>query len=53
MFSLLFRTIVLYAAVVTAMRCMGKRQLGQLQPGELVTTFLLSNVATICNRFLK
>ena len=47
-FSLLFRTIVLYAAVVTAMRCMGKRQLGQLQPGELVTTFLLSNVATIC-----
>lgn len=48
MFSLLFRTIVLYAAVVAAMRCMGKRQLGELQPGELVTTLLVSNVATLC-----
>lgn len=47
-FSLLFRTVVLYAAVVAAMRCMGKRQLGELQPGELVTTLLVSNVATLC-----
>ena len=30
------------------MRLMGKRQLGELQPAELVTTLLISNVASIC-----
>lgn len=30
------------------MRLMGKRQLGELQPSELVTTFMISNVASIC-----
>lgn len=42
------RTLVVYIAVIIAMRLMGKRQLGELQPAELVTTFLISNVASIC-----
>lgn len=48
MLSIIFRTIVVYIFVVFAMRLMGKRQLGELQPAELVTTFLISNVASIC-----
>lgn len=48
MFSVLLRTIIIYIAVVFAMRLMGKRQLGELQPAELVTTFLISNLASIC-----
>lgn len=48
MLSAIFRTIVVYATVVAALRLMGKRQLGELQPSELVTTLLVSNVASIC-----
>lgn len=48
MILLIVRTVVIYVAVIVAMRLMGKRQLGELQPGELVTTFLISNVASIC-----
>lgn len=48
MISTVFRTIVVYVVVIFAMRLMGKRQLGELQPAELVTTFLISNVASIC-----
>ena len=35
---LLCRTIILYLCVLFAMRLMGKRQLGELQPEELVST---------------
>ena len=45
---LIFRTILIYLCVLFAMRLMGKRQLGELQPAELVTTLLISNVASIC-----
>ena len=48
MLASVFRTVIVYVAVITAMRLMGKRQLGELQPAELVTTFLISNVASIC-----
>ena len=48
MLASVFRTVFVYVAVITAMRLMGKRQLGELQPAELVTTFLISNVASIC-----
>lgn len=48
MLASVFRTVIVYIAVITAMRLMGKRQLGELQPAELVTTFLISNVASIC-----
>lgn len=48
MISTLVRTFVIYCVAIFAMRLMGKRQLGELQPAELVTTFLISNVAAIC-----
>lgn len=43
----LCRTVILYAAVILAMRLMGKRQIGELQPTELVVTILLSEVAAM------
>lgn len=48
MLSALFRTVIVYGTVVAALRMMGKRQLGELQPSELVTTLLVSNVASVC-----
>lgn len=47
MFITFFRTIILYFLVVFGMRLMGKRQLAELQVGELATAFLISNIATL------
>lgn len=44
---ILIRSIVLYIIVVSAVRLMGKRQLGEMQPSELVITILISNIATL------
>lgn len=43
----LFRSAILYFVVVLAIRLMGKRQIGELQPSELVITILISEVAAI------
>ena len=42
-----FRTFILYAAIVLALRLMGKRQIGELEPSELVITILVSELASI------
>lgn len=42
-----FRTFILYAAIVVALRLMGKRQIGELEPSELVVTILVSELASI------
>ncbi len=39
------RTFIIYCAVHFSVRLMGKRQLGELQPGELVITILVSEIA--------
>ena len=39
------RSLILYIVVIFGMRIMGKRQLGQLQPSELVVTILISDSA--------
>ena len=44
---ILIRTILLHALVICAVRLMGKKQLGELQPSALVTTILISNIATL------
>lgn len=44
---ILLRTLILYFVVVFSVRLMGKRQLGELQPSELVITILISNIATL------
>jgi len=41
------RTIILYFAVILAMRIMGKRQIGEMQPFELVVTLMLSDLAAV------
>lgn len=41
------RAIILYVAVIACIRIMGKRQIGELQPSELVITILISEVAAI------
>lgn len=43
----IIRTLVLFAVVVLALRLMGKRQIGQLQPYELVIVIMLSALAAI------
>lgn len=42
-----FRCIVLYIAVILAVRIMGKRQIGELQPSELVITIMISELAAL------
>ena len=41
------RAVIIYITVITAMRIMGKRQIGELKPHELVITVLVSQVASI------
>lgn len=42
-----FRTLILYFFIIVAVRLMGKRQVGEMQPGELVITILVSAVASV------
>ncbi|MBO5005963.1 MAG: DUF421 domain-containing protein [Clostridia bacterium] len=46
MAAIFIRTLVIYAGLCALMRFSGKRQIGQMQVSELVTTFLLSNLAS-------
>ena len=41
------RTIVMYLFVIAALRLMGKRQIGELQPSELVVAIMISELAAI------
>ena len=41
------RTVILYVFVIAAIRLMGKRQIGDMQPSELVATMVVSNIASI------
>lgn len=47
MVNMLIRGIIVYVTVIFAVRLMGKRQIGELQPAELVVTILLSQVASM------
>ncbi len=47
MLIVILRSIILYILIVASLRLMGKKQLAQLQPSELVTTILISNIATL------
>lgn len=47
MFTTVIRTIILYFLIIFAMRMMGKRQIGDMQPSELVVTLLISEIAAI------
>ena len=47
MLTTLTRGFILYFVIMIAIRLMGKRQIGEMQPTELVVTILISEVATI------
>lgn len=47
MISTVMRTVILYVVVTLAIRLMGKRQIGDMQPNELVVTLLISEIAAI------
>ena len=41
------RTVIFYLITIIAIRVMGKRQIGQLEPTELVVTIMISELATM------
>ncbi len=47
MITTIVRTVILYIFVTFAIRVMGKRQIGDMQPNELVITLLISEIAAI------
>ncbi len=47
MLVFVFRVIVIYLLILVTMRLLGKRQIGEMQPAELVVTFLLSEIFSI------
>ena len=47
MITILFRTFIIYTILVAAMRLMGKRQIGELEISDLVTTLLISEIASL------
>ena len=47
MATALFRTIILYFLIMAGLRLMGKRQIGELEPSELVLTMMVSDLATV------
>ena len=42
-----FRTIILYFILMVGLRLMGKRQIGELEPSELVLTLIISDLAAV------
>ena len=42
-----FRTVILYLLLMVGLRLMGKRQIGELEPSELVLTLIISDLASV------
>lgn len=42
-----FRTVILYLILMIGLRLMGKRQIGELEPSELVLTLIISDLAAV------
>ncbi|MBO5060948.1 MAG: DUF421 domain-containing protein [Clostridia bacterium] len=47
MLVLVIRTLILYLVVVASVRIMGKRQIGEMQPSELVVAIMISDLASV------
>lgn len=47
MITAFFRTIILYFVLMAGLRLMGKRQIGELEPSELVLTLIISDLAAV------
>ena len=47
MFTGLIRTIILYIFIIIGIRLMGKRQVGELEPSELVLSLIIADLASV------
>ena len=47
MFVVLIRTVALYLFIVVGIRLLGKHQIGQLEPSELVLTLIIADLASV------
>lgn len=47
MFTGLLRTIILYIVIIAGIRLMGKRQVGELEPSELVMSLIIADLASV------
>ena len=47
MATIFIRVLILYLVVLIALRLMGKREIGQLQPYELVITMMIADLASV------
>lgn len=47
MFVVLIRTIVLYLFIIVGIRLLGKHQIGELEPSELVLTLIIADLASV------
>lgn len=46
-FVVLIRTVVLYLFIIVGIRLLGKHQIGQLEPSELVLTLIIADLASV------
>lgn len=47
MLTIVIRVIIIYIVTIVVMRVMGKRQIGDMEPFELVITLIIADLATI------
>ena len=47
MFTGLVRTVILYLLIIAGVRLMGKRQVGELEPSELVLSLIIADLASV------
>ena len=47
LFTGLVRTIILYLLIIAGIRLMGKRQVGELEPSELVLSLIIADLASV------
>jgi uncharacterized membrane protein YcaP (DUF421 family) len=47
MFIVFLRVLIIYATVLIFLRLMGKRQIGEMQPYEVVITLIIADLATL------
>jgi uncharacterized membrane protein YcaP (DUF421 family) len=47
MFTGLARTVILYILIIAGIRLMGKRQVGELEPSELVLSLIIADLASV------
>ena len=47
MMTAFLRTVILYVLIMLGLRLMGKRQLAELEPSELVLTMMISDLAAV------